>query len=111
MNDVVFVHIWTYLYIEHNVNKCEKQFLRSLMISSATLMSEQSDYISFKAKNQIFVILSLLQNQPKNAMTEQNCWFIRSGAKAGINVFLCSNQFDMMNTVHCYEVALWLQKF
>lgn len=50
----------------------KKQFLRSLMISSATLMSEQSDYISFKAKNQIFVILSLLQNQPKNAMTEQN---------------------------------------
>lgn len=43
MYDIVFVHVWTYLNIEHDVNKYEKQFLRSLMISSITFMSEKCD--------------------------------------------------------------------
>lgn len=57
----------------------------------------------FKAKNQIFVILSLLQNQPK-MLWQQNCWLIRSKAKAVINAFVC--QTSLSRRIRCIIMKL-----
>lgn len=97
----IFKH-WTWFkQIWKTILKIVDDFICNIYVRKMWLPVKISYKICFhcKAKNQIFVILSLLQNQPKNAMTEQNCWLIRSEAKAVINAFVC--QTSLSRWIRC----------